>query len=224
MNSKAINISNNLNNPNNSNNSNNLDNFLDKINSKQKSKSKSKIIFEKYSNIELENNIEPDFDLETESDLESEEISQLESESEEISQLESELEKNFNQDLPKNYGSKWKPEEISMISGILTKGKISDLDGSDKQIIKLSKKLNRSVGGVLMQIKKIIFDKYISGMEPESIASELSISFLIIKSIIKNYLLKDTDSTINLLEKENKLLTLKIENIKLKKELEKLTK
>ena len=60
MNSKAINISNNLNNPN---NSNNLDNFLDKINSKQKSKSKSKIIFEKYSNIELENNIEPESEL-----------------------------------------------------------------------------------------------------------------------------------------------------------------
>ena len=60
-------------------------------------------------------------------------------------------------------------------------------------------------------------------MEPDTIAQELSISFMTIKSIIKNYLLKDTDSTINLLEKENKLLTLKIENIKLKKELEKLT-
>ena len=106
-----------------------------------------------------------------------------------------------------------------MISGLLVKGKISDLSGSDNQIIKLSKKLNRSVGGVLMQIKKIIFDKYIGGMEPELISNELSISFMTIKSIIKNYLLKDTDSTINLLEKENKLLRLKIENIKLKKEL-----
>ena len=211
MNSKAIN---NLNNLNNSNYSNNLDNFLDKINSKQKSKSKSKIIFEKYSDIPgVENNIESDLDLETES----------ESESEEITQLESELEKSFNQDLPKNYGSKWTPEEITMISKILARGKISDLAGSDNQIIKLSKKLNRSVGGVLMQIKKIIFDKYIGGMNPESISQELSISFMTIKSIIKNYLLKDTDSTINLLEKENKLLTLKIENLKLKKQFEKLT-
>lgn len=187
-------------------NSNNLDNFLDKINSKQK----SKIIFEKYSNI-------PDLVSDLESDLE------ISSDSEEISQLESELEKNFNQELPKNYGSKWSGQEISMVLTILAEGEISDLSESNNKIKQLSKKLNRSIGGVIMQIKKIIFDKYLNGIDPESIANELSIQFIIVKSIIKNYLLKDTDTTINLLEKENKLLTLKIENIKLKKELEKLT-
>jgi len=68
-------------------------------------------------------------------------------------------------------------------------------------------------------IKKTIFDKYLNGHDPESISNEFNITFQSVKSIIKSFITKDSDITINLLEKENKLLKLKIENIKLKKEL-----
>ncbi len=101
---------------------------------------------------------------------------------------------------------------------------MKDLVESNNFIKKIAKKLNRSVGGVYVIIKKTIFDKYLNGQDPESISNEFNITFQSVKSIIKSFISFDSDKTISLLEKENKLLELKINNIKLKKELKELTK
>ncbi len=179
--------------------------FLDKINSKNK----TKIILEKYNDDEVDEN---------ESNLEKE-LSDINSNSSQIEELEYELETKYNTGLPKNYGSKWSQNEISYIFEKLKKGDLKDLTESSEVIKKIAKKLNRSVGGVYVIIKKTIFDKYLNGYDPESISNEFNITFQSVKSIIKSFITKDSDITINLLEKENKLLKLKIENIKLKKEL-----
>jgi hypothetical protein len=206
MNTKTIkNSTNNL--------SNNLDNFLDKINSKKK----SNLIFEKYDQNQSD---EQDESAESVDSVESEE----QVESEEIDQLEIELESNIMNGLPKNFGTKWLEEEILTVLAMLKKHKIKDLSESNKTIIRIANKLNRSIGGVFGIIKKTVSDKYINGADIEEIATELNLTFQTVKSIIKSYLIKDSDNIINLLEKENKLLKLKIENIKLKKELKEINK
>ena len=218
MNTKTIKNSNHI-------SSNNLDNFLDKINSKKK----SNLIFEKYdgniSNKSNKSNGSDELVESTESDelVESEEMDEL-VESEEIDELEKELETNISNGLPKKFGTKWLEEEISIVLVMLKKHKIKDLTESNKTIIRIADKLNRSVGGVFGIIKKTVSDRYINGEEIEEIANELNLTFQTVKSIIKSYLIKDSDNIINLLEKENKLLKLKIENIKLKKELKEINK
>jgi len=218
MNTKTIKNSNHI-------SSNNLDNFLDKINSKKK----SNLIFEKYdgniSNKSNKSNGSDELVESTESD-ESDKSDKSDElvESEEIDELEKELETNISNGLPKKFGTKWLEEEISTVLVMLKKHKIKDLTESNKTIIRIADKLNRSVGGVFGIIKKTVSDRYINGEEIEEIANELNLTFQTVKSIIKSYLIKDSDNIINLLEKENKLLKLKIENIKLKKELKEINK
>ncbi len=194
MNSKAIN-------KNISNLEDKVDNFLDKINSKNK----SKIVVEKYNNSDFGNY---DSEEENEEDL-------LEKEFEATSSSES---------LPKNYGFKWSDEEIKIVFDTLLKGESKDLSESDSTTKKLAKKLNRSNGGVYVLIKKTVFERYIGGEEPNQIASELNLTYKSVKQMIKSFIVKDSDDMIGLLEKENKLLQLKIQNIKLKKELKELVK
>ena len=203
-----------------------VDIFLEKINSKNK----SKIILEKYNKTEYESSDDLEKDL-SELDSESSQINQLEQKEDsdqmdqmdQMDELEHELETKYNIGLPKNYGSKWSQNEISIIFEKLKKGEIKDLTESNNYIKNIAKKLNRSVGGVYVIIKKTIFDKYLNGQEPESISNEFNITFQSVKSIIKSFISFDSDNTIGLLEKENKLLKLKIENIKLKKELKELS-
>ena len=95
---------------------------------------------------------------------------------------------------------------------------------SDKTVRKIAKKLNRSTGGVYVLVKKNVFEKYIEGQEPEQIASKLNLTFKSVRLMIKSFILFNSDNMIGLLEKENKLLELKINNIKLKKELYELNK
>jgi hypothetical protein len=139
-----------------------------------------------------------------------------------------------NKNLPTNYGNKWTEEEKNILIKML-KGStkiVSDDDSSsnnkiilddstirDKIIIKIANKLGRTEGGVKGEIKKIVFDKYMKGEDAESISKELNLVFKSVKSIIKIYLEKECDIEINNLEKENKLLKLKIENINLRNEL-----
>ena len=143
------------------------------------------------------------------------------------------VESKDNKNLPTNYGNKWTDEEKKILIKML-KSKTnfdSDDDSSnnkiilddntirDKIIIKIANKLGRTEGGVKGEIKKIVFDKYMKGEDAESISQELNLVFKSVKSIIKIYLEKECDIEINNLEKENKLLKLKIENIKLRNEL-----
>ena len=223
MSSKTINqLTNNYKNNSNS----KVDIFLEKINSKNN----SKIILEKYNKTEDESLDDLEKDL-SELDSESDEIDKIDKidkidqidQLDQMEQLEYELETKYNIGLPKNYGLKWSQNEISIIFEKLKKGEIKDLTESNNCIKKIAKKLNRSVGGVYVIIKKTIFDKYINGQESESISNEFNITFQSVKSIIKSFISFDSDNTINLLEKENKLLKLKIENVKLKKELKELS-
>jgi hypothetical protein len=112
--------------------------------------------------------------------------------------------------LPSNYGSKWSEEERNLLIKLLNEG---------YQIEDIASELNRSSGGVKAEIRKIVFNKYMQGIDTEVISKELNIIYKNIKSIIKFYLDKNCDDEINFLEKENKLLKLKIENFKLRNEL-----
>lgn len=191
--------------------------LLNKINIK----SKSKIILEKYDsddeNRDLSNNESLDQISESETD-QIDKIEQLE-QLDQMDELEKELELKYCKNLPKNYGSKWTETEIQIVLDKIKKGEPKDLTEYDSTIKKLAKKLSRTTGGVFTMLKKIVFEKYLNGQNPEIIGTELNITFRSVKSIIKIFLIYDSDDTINLLEKENKLLKLKIDNIKLKKEL-----
>ena len=61
------------------------------------------------------------------------------------------------------------------------------------------------------------------GEDAEKISKELNIIYKNVKSIIKIYLDNNCDNEINTLEKENKLLKLKMENMELRKNIFKLT-
>ena len=112
--------------------------------------------------------------------------------------------------LPSNYGNKWSEEERKILIKLLNEG---------NEIEDIAYELNRSNGGVKAEIRKIVFNKYMQGIDAEIISKELNIIYKNIKSIIKFYLDKNCDNEINVLEKENKLLKLKIENFKLRNEL-----
>jgi hypothetical protein len=117
-----------------------------------------------------------------------------------------EMKNNF----PCNYGNKWTEEERKILLKLLNEG---------NEIEEIALELNRSTGGIKAEIRKIVFNKYMQGIDIEIISKELNIIYKNIKSIIKFYLDKNCDNEIYTLEKENKLLKLKIENIKLKNEL-----
>ena len=112
--------------------------------------------------------------------------------------------------LPSNYGNKWSEEEQKILIKLLNEG---------NEIDKIALQLNRTIGGVKGEIRKIVFNKYMQGEDAEKISKELNIIYKNVKSIIKIYLDNNCDNEINILEKENKLLKLKIENFKLRREL-----
>jgi len=127
--------------------------------------------------------------------------------------------------MPENYGSKWKDDEKQKLIKILkTK---NDKISEDKYTItkydvltKIAKKLGRSEGGILFEIKKIVYERYSDGEKLENICEELNLVYKNTRMVIKVLIEQENEKQINLLEKENKLLRLKIENIKLKRELD----
>ena len=128
--------------------------------------------------------------------------------------------KSIDNNLPKNYGNKWSDEDRMILIKLLIESPKLSLDDINNNIINnLAVKLGRTVGGIKGEIKKIVFDKYIKGNSIDNISEELNLTYFNIKSMIKLHLDKDCDNEINLLEKENKLLKLKIDNIKLKNKL-----
>ena len=132
--------------------------------------------------------------------------------------LELELDFEVKKKLPVNYGNKWSEIEKENLIKLLKES--SKLEDFDKEIItNIANKLGRTEGGIKGEIKKIIYDKYIKGYTIDFIANEFNLNYKYVKSIIKIYLEKDCDADLNILEKENKLLKFKIENIKLRNEL-----
>jgi hypothetical protein len=125
----------------------------------------------------------------------------------------------INKNLPKNYGNKWTIEDKNKLIEMLKESK-----DYEKDIKKIATTLDRTEGGVRGEIKKIIMDLYMEGENPEDISNELNIVYKNVKSIIKLYLENDAKYEIGNLEKENKLLKLRIENIELRKNLKKLIK
>lgn len=114
---------------------------------------------------------------------------------------------------PFNYGAKWTEDERTLVIKYLKRS---------EEIETIAEKLNRSIGGVDAEIQKIVYNKYKDGVSSEDISNELNLTFASVQSIIKNMTRKYADQEIAYLEKENKLILLKIENLKLQQELKKL--
>ncbi len=143
----------------------------------------------------------------------------------EYDNLEKELEHKINKNYPKNYGSKWSDKDKLKLEKYLSSSKYQMFYDSDDILInKLAKKFGRSIGGIKAEIRRMVFEKYISGQDSESISKNFNIVYRDVKQIIKLHLERESDYEINILEKENKLLKLRIENIKLRDEFKNITK
>ncbi len=170
-----------------------------------------------------DNNIEDDIEDNTEENIEDiEDIIELE-------KLENELvlkSKTNSVLYPKNYGMMWTNEERKKIIKYLNKNNFDNKYGlfDELNIIEISRKLQRTEYGVKEEIKKIIYNDYINGMNYKKISEKLNMPESNIKLILKLYIEKNGKRLINIMEYENKLLNLHIDNIKLRKELEELTK
>jgi hypothetical protein len=166
-------------------------------------------------------------------------VFELEDESENNSddELEKEFELQVNKKIPINYGSKWtdkdKNELIKLLKNIKKeketdseKNKIisydNELELKKTLILEIGNKLGRTEGGIVSEVKKIIFNMYMNGDNAENISNELNLTFKAVKSIIKIFIDKECEQEIKSLEKENKLLRLKIENYNLRIELKKI--
>ncbi len=142
----------------------------------------------------------------------------------EYENLEKELDNKINKNYPKNYGSKWSDKDKIKLSKYLINSKYQIFFDSDDILInKLANKFGRSVGGIKAEIRRMVFEKYINGEDIELISKTYNIIYRDAKQIIKLHLEKESDNEINILEKENKLLKLRIENIKLRDELKNIT-
>lgn len=125
---------------------------------------------------------------------------------------------------PTKYGTAWLEEDrIKLIEIIHNHNNKHDKNKhfieNTKLMNKLVKNLERSEGGIKSEIKKIIFNKYLDGNTFESISKEFNTNPSIIISLYNQYLDKNSDKKIDLLEKENKILKLRLENKKLLDEL-----
>ena len=132
-----------------------------------------------------------------------------------VSEFETDINGVIKGNVPSNYGNKWTDEERKKLIKLLKNSYDVDV---------IADKLNRSEGGVKAEIKKIVYAKYIEGNDAEAISKELNIVYNNVKSMIKVSIDKECENDINNLEKENKLLRLKIENIRLHKKLASINK
>jgi hypothetical protein len=132
-----------------------------------------------------------------------------------VTELETEVSDEIKKNIPSNYGNKWTDDERKRLIKLLKNGYVVE---------SIASKLNRSEGGIKAEIRKIVYSKYIEGCDAEAISKEFNIVYNNVKSIIKTSIEQDCENDINNLEKENKLLRLKIENIRLHKKLASLNK
>jgi len=118
--------------------------------------------------------------------------------------------------LPKNYGNKWSEEDKGNLIDFLKKSTAKEIDYAD-----IALKLGRSEGGVKGEVKKMIIKRYLGGEEPDLIAIDLNIQYKFVKILIKSYIDNEIEMDISNLEKENKFLKLKMENMELRKNMQK---
>jgi hypothetical protein len=123
-----------------------------------------------------------------------------------------------NELLPKNFGNKWSDEDKQNLMSLLKQSMSKEIDYTN-----IALKLGRSEGGVKGEIKKMIISRYFNGEEANLIAIDMNIQYKFIKILIKSYIENEIDTDIINLEKENKLLKLKMENMELRKNIYKLT-
>jgi len=144
----------------------------------------------------------------------------------EIEKLENELyTKSHSINCPKNYGNLWNDEERKIILNYLEKNSnFNNISLYDDEIIfKIAKKTDRSEVGVKEEIKKMIFNDYIDKFYSlTQISDKYNIPEPNVKILIKNYLEKYGKKYLYPIEIENRILKYKVENIKLKKELNEL--
>jgi len=191
-----------------------------------KTKSINKLINEKISNNKLENKLfysninNKDKQYESESDNDNDI---------ELELLEKELTaKTSNNTMvyPKNYGNFWSDKERKVILKNLNKNQDKNHEGlfDETSITKIAQKIERTEHAVKEEIKKMIFNDFINGYDYSFIENKFNTKKKNNKIIIKSYLEKNGKKIINLMETENKIISLQLENIKLKKELFKLQK
>ncbi len=132
-----------------------------------------------------------------------------------VSEFETDINGVIKANMPSNYGNKWSDEERKRLIKLLKNSYDIDV---------IATKLNRSEGGIKAEIKKIVYAKYTEGIDAEGISKELNIVYNNVKSMIKVSIDQECENDINNLEKENKLLRLKIENIRLHKKLASINK
>ena len=125
---------------------------------------------------------------------------------------------------PKNYGNLWNDKERNKIIKYLLKNKFDTNCElfNESTIYTISKKLERTEYAVKEELKKMIYNQYLAEFNYEKISKKFNMPVNNIKLIIKLYVDKNAKKIINQIEDENKILKLRIENIKLKKELDKL--
>jgi hypothetical protein len=118
-----------------------------------------------------------------------------------------------------NYGNKWTEEERMELINMLKSSNNDEMD-----IEGIAKKLGRSQGGIKGEIKKMIVARYMMGDEVNKISKELGVGIRSVKNILKYYFEKESEIEARGLEGENRLIKLKIENLKLRRELKELVK
>jgi hypothetical protein len=122
-----------------------------------------------------------------------------------------------NESLPKNFGNKWTDEDKKLLISLLKQSTNNEIDYAN-----IALKLSRSEGGVKGEVKKMIITRYLNGEQADLIALDMNVQYKFIKILIKLYIENEIDTDINNLEKENKLLKLKMENMELRKNIYKL--
>jgi hypothetical protein len=135
-------------------------------------------------------------------------------ESKELTELELENELEMIQkqkDYPKNYGNRWTPSDKALLLELLGS---NTLDPVDFNLI--GQKLGRTEGGVKGEVKKMILEKYFGGDDVETISKFINLKYKFVKMTILSYIENEIDKDIGNLEKENKLLKLKLENKELR--------
>lgn len=145
----------------------------------------------------------------------------------ELEELEKELEQKIKyKNMAKNYGNLWNDIDRNIIIDYLSKNVNQDnnclLD--EKTILTIADKLERSEHGIKEEIKRMIFNEYIKGNNYKKLSKKFNIKESNIKILLKKYIEINGKKILCSIDIENKILQAYIDNIKLKKELEKISK
>ena len=122
---------------------------------------------------------------------------------------------------PKNHGKIWSENERKKIKKLLQNNiyKNNSELFDELNILAISKTLERTEYAIKEEIKKMLFNDYINGIDYENLTKIYNIPESNIKIIIKLFIDKNSKKIIDQMENENKLLKLKVDNMKLKKEI-----